>query len=102
MVSIKNKEDIIAESIAASHLYRLFPDSVYFWKNSTEIDAVINDNGKLYGFEIKCSDNPEIKLSRLPSRIKRFAVLSKKTFRKDLSQCHWQYFWLRLMPDHIL
>ena len=83
MLSIKNRESIIMESLMVSHLFRMFPENVYFWKNGMEIDALVHINEKIYGFEMKWSDNPDIKMSKLPSQIKNFAVFSKTKFRKN-------------------
>ena len=41
----------IVESVVVNHLYRKFP--TYFWKNSTEIDAICVIDKQQLGFEVK-------------------------------------------------
>lgn len=87
MLKLKNKENILSESIAAAHLARFFAkrnnktvidDEVFYWKNSTEIDVVVIDKG-VKGFEIKWANN--IKMKKHP--IKDYIILSKNKFQRN-------------------
>jgi len=80
MISIKNKESILAESVFAIHLSRLFPERIFFWKNKFEIDAIALIKNKVYGFEVKWSEKPEAK--KLP-QLKKFTLITKKDFSKN-------------------
>jgi len=80
LISIKNKESILAESIFAIHLSRLFPERIFFWKNKFEVDVVILIKNKVYGFEVKWSEKPEAK--KLP-QFKKFVLVTKKNFSKN-------------------
>jgi len=80
LTSIKNKESILAESVFAIHLSRLFPERIFFWKNKFEVDAVILIKNKVYGFEVKWSEKPEAK--KLP-QFKKFVLVTKKDFSKN-------------------
>jgi len=58
LVEIERKIDKMAEAVVASHLFRKFKD-VFFWKDSVEIDCVVNLKDRLLGFEVKWSEKPE-------------------------------------------
>ncbi|MBI5036533.1 ATP-binding protein [Candidatus Micrarchaeota archaeon] len=75
----KNRESVIAESLAATHLSRLFPEKVFFWKNGFEVDAVVMEKNSLYGFEVKWTEKPAGQVKSLPQFKKTF-LLNKKGF----------------------
>jgi predicted AAA+ superfamily ATPase len=82
LVKIKNRESVLAESIVASHLARLYQEKIFFWKNSFEIDVLVIDSGLLRGFEVKWSEKSQAR--QLP-QLKSFAIITKKEFaRKPL------------------
>ncbi|MEW6328853.1 MAG: ATP-binding protein [Candidatus Micrarchaeota archaeon] len=78
LTSAKNRENLLAETLVVSHLSRMFPERIFFWKNGFEIDAVVLDKGSLLGFEVKWSENPEAKRS-LP-QLKSFVLITKRDF----------------------
>jgi len=80
LVKVKSKESILAESLVATHLYRIFPDQIFFWKNGFEIDAVVMENSNLYGFEVKWQER-QSKIKSLP-QFKDIILLTKKEFSK--------------------
>jgi len=80
LISIKNRESLLAESILISHLSRLFPEEIFFWKNKFEVDAVILIKNKLYGFGVKWTEKPETKW---PTQFKKFLLVTKKKFSKN-------------------
>ncbi|MCD6476862.1 MAG: ATP-binding protein [Candidatus Aenigmarchaeota archaeon] len=80
LLDIKNKESIIAESLAAIHLNRYFQDKCFFLKNKNEVDILIKDKRKLYGFEVKWTEKKPV-INKTP-KIKSFVILSKKWFSK--------------------
>lgn len=70
LLAIKNKENILAESLVATALIRVFPERTFFWKNGFEVDVLVLDKNKFYGFEVKWSEKPEIrKLPQLHSSV---------------------------------
>jgi len=77
LVKIKNKDNLLAESMVANILSRKFPEKSFFWKNGFEIDSVIIDNKKLRGFEVKWSEDP--KLKKLP-QFDSLVLITKKDF----------------------
>jgi len=80
MVNTKDKNSAIAEGLVIEHLARVFPERVFFWKNGFEIDALVLEKSKLYGFEVKWQEKPEAKT--LP-QLKKFIVITKKTYSKN-------------------
>jgi len=66
--------------LVATHLYRIFPDQIFFWKNGFEIDAVVMENSNLYGFEVKWQERSS-KIKSLP-QFKEIILLTKKEFSK--------------------
>ena len=76
----KNKESAIAEALVIEHLSRKFPEKIFFWRNGYEIDSVILENERLYGFEVKWSEKSETKK---PEQIKSLAVITKKEYNKN-------------------
>ncbi|MBI3413670.1 MAG: ATP-binding protein [Candidatus Aenigmarchaeota archaeon] len=79
LVESENKKSAIAEALAVEHLTRAFPDRVFFWKNGFEIDVVVLEKGKLYGFEVKWSEKTDAKSI---SQLKDFIVITKKEYSK--------------------
>ncbi len=79
MVNTRDKNSAIAESLAIEHLERAFPERVFFWKGRFEIDALLLEKSKLYGFEVKWRENPEAK--NLP-QLRKFIIITKKTYSK--------------------
>ena len=61
----------IVESVVVNHLYRKFP--TYFWKNSTEIDAICVIDKEQVGFEVKWGP----KTWKKPSHLKDATLLTK-------------------------
>ncbi len=80
LIKSQNKQSAVAEALVVDHLIKKFPECVFFWKNSFEIDAVVLVKGKLYGFEVKWSEKPEAKSL---SQLKMFAIITKKTYSKS-------------------
>lgn len=80
LIKSQNKISAIAESLVVEHLTRMFPERVFFWKNATEIDAIVLDKNKLYGFEVKWSEKTVIKV---PNQIKNIIVITKKEYAKS-------------------
>lgn len=79
LIKLKNKGSAIAESLVVEHLTRMFNENVFFWKNGFEIDAVVLENEKLYGFEVKWAE--EAKAKSLP-QLKKFIIVTKKNYSK--------------------
>ncbi len=85
LIEVKEKENKKAENILAYHLLRfsksseIFADEVFYWRNSTEVDAIIRTKEKAVGFEVKWGKSAkQIKL--IIGKMKDFFVLSKKIF----------------------
>ncbi len=81
-----NKKSIIAESLVIEHLSRLFPDRVFFWKNGIEIDAIVLENEKLYGIEVKWSENSYRQIPSMrsiPNNFKKYIIVTKKDYGKE-------------------
>ncbi len=76
MVRLKNRESILAESSVATHLSGIV-ENIFYWRNSSEVDVVINDEDGLKGFEVKWSD--KFTASR-PKNLKEFIIISKNKF----------------------
>ncbi|MBI5871984.1 ATP-binding protein [archaeon] len=79
LVKSQNKMSALAESLVIEHLIRLFPERVFFWKNGFEIDAIILEKEKLYGFEVKWSEKSE---ARGLNQLKKFIIVTKKEYSK--------------------
>lgn len=77
-------EELIAESVAASHLSRV--SEAYYWRNGTEIDIVSLINGKQVGFEVKWG----IGSWRKPKHIKEHFLLAKENLPLFLCSVDWQ------------
>jgi predicted AAA+ superfamily ATPase len=76
---VKVDEPALVEGIVASHLAR--NSELYYWKNSSEVDAVVKQNGKLFGIETKWG----FKKSHKPRHLSRFIILNKRTLPLFLS-----------------
>lgn len=83
MTSLKNKENILAESTVAVHLSRMFPEKVFFWRNGTEVDVLVAHKKQLYGFEVKWGFNA---LTKPPQQIRHFITLTKNEFSTKQSK----------------
>lgn len=81
LVTLKDKDNIIAESLVATTLSRKFNEKVFFWKNDSEIDVIVLDKEKLRGFEVKWSETA--KLKKIP-QINSIVLITKKEFSKEL------------------
>lgn len=81
LTKTKNKQPAIAESLVVEHLSRLFPEHIFFWKNDIEIDAIVHDKGKVYGFEVKWTEKSYAR--KPPEQIKKFTIITKKSYSKD-------------------
>lgn len=82
MVKAKNKESALAESLVVEHLVRAFPERVFFWKGKFEIDALVLENSKFYGFEVKWGEKS--KAAELP-QLEKFIIVTRKNYsRKPL------------------
>ncbi len=77
LATLKNKESILAESITVSHLSRTFPEKIFFWRNGSEVDVILLEKKRLYGFEVKWGDKSAAKV---PSQIKNFITLTREEF----------------------
>lgn len=86
MMKLKNKKNILAESLVATHLARymakkyktvMLDENLFFWRNSTEVDVVLNEKRRLKGFEVKWTDKIDVKQ---PKHLKDFVVVSKNKF----------------------
>jgi hypothetical protein len=77
LVKIKNRESVIAESLVATHLARMFPERVFFWKNGFEVDVLVMDDDGLKGFEVKWKEQSK---ARALSQLKSFTIVTKKHF----------------------
>ncbi len=84
--SLKNKEEILAESLLATHMARYYAkrfgtasidEGVFYWRNSTEVDVILNLGGKLAGFEAKWTDNFEYEK---PEALKEYVIASRARF----------------------
>ncbi|MCD6491078.1 MAG: ATP-binding protein [Candidatus Njordarchaeia archaeon] len=84
-VKEKVYEDQVVESVVVSHLSRIF--DVYYWKNSKEIDSIIKQNSKLFGFEVKWSFKPYDR--RYPIKT---MVLDKEKIPLLLAGVNWNSF----------
>jgi uncharacterized protein len=80
LVKAKNREPAIAEALVAEHLSRMYPEKTFFWKNGSEIDVVVLENEKLYGFEVKWREKTPIVKS--PNQIKETIIITKNEYTK--------------------
>ena len=76
-------EETLAESVAASHLSRLC--EVYFWRNSSEVDAVVLINGEQVGFEVKWG----VRAWRKPKHLSRVFLLDREMLPLFLASVDW-------------
>ncbi|MEK6857933.1 MAG: ATP-binding protein [Nanoarchaeota archaeon] len=83
LVKSNNKQSAIAEFLVVEHLERMFPERVSFWRNGSEVDAIVSEKEGLYGFEVKWSDNPEAKQI---NNLKKFIIITKKEYSKTPSK----------------
>lgn len=79
-VRVKDRAACIAETLVIEQLARMFPEKLFFWKNGFEVDAIVLEKNKLYGFEVKWSEQPQAK--RL-SQLEKFFIISRKGYCKD-------------------
>ena len=80
MVKSKNKKPVIAESLVAEHLARMFLERVFFWRNGFEIDYIVLEKEDLYGFEVKWSEKTDAKTL---NQLSKFIIVTKKKFSKN-------------------
>jgi len=80
LTETRNKYSAIAESLVAEHLCRAFPGKVFFWKNKQEIDAVVLEKNRIYGFEVKWKEKSE--KIKYPNQFKEIYLITKKEFSK--------------------
>ena len=64
-------DETLAESVAVSHLARVC--DVYFWRNSSEVDAVAVLNREQIGFEVKWG----VKAWKKPRHLRRAFLLDR-------------------------
>ncbi|MDG6934591.1 MAG: ATP-binding protein, partial [Nitrososphaerota archaeon] len=62
----------MGEGIVASHLSRNW--EVYYWKNGSEVDAIVKQQGRLIGIETKWG----FKKGSRPRHLSKYVVLDKK------------------------
>ncbi|MDI6738556.1 MAG: ATP-binding protein [Nanoarchaeota archaeon] len=55
MLNAKSKETLLAEQIAASHIWRLLGEA-YFWKNRIEVDIIASQGKEPLGIEVKWAE----------------------------------------------
>jgi len=79
-VRVKDRAACMAETLVVEQLVRMFPEKTFFWKNGFEVDAMVLEKNKLYGFEVKWSEQPQAK--RL-SQLEKFFIISKKGYHKE-------------------
>jgi predicted AAA+ superfamily ATPase len=80
LIKSNNKESAIAESLVIEHLIRMFVDKVFFWRNGTEVDAVVYEKGKLYGFEVKFGEDYE---AEFPNNFKKSFIITRKDYSRN-------------------
>ncbi len=86
LINAENKQGAIAESLVVEHLMRYAPDNIFFWKNGSEIDALLLDKQRLYGFEVKWSHKAEFKKEKIPQQLRTYVLITKQTYaRKPLT-----------------
>jgi len=81
--NIKVYDEIIVESIVASHLSRIYP--TFYWRNSSEVDIISIINNEQIGFEIKWGP----KKWKKPLHIKKAELLKQDTIPLFLASCNW-------------
>ena len=72
-------EDALVEGVVASHLSRNY--RIYYWRNSTEVDCLVDEEGEYYGFEVKWG----VKEGRKPRWPRHVTLLTKDTIPLFLS-----------------
>jgi len=77
------KKGIIVEGIVGTHLKRKFPNNIFYWKNSKEIDFVITGSG--IPIEVKYKNKVSISGLRYLSKYakEKVFVLSKNDFYSE-------------------
>ncbi len=74
------QDPVLAESVAASHLARLY--DVGYWRNGSEVDIVVDLGREALGFEVKYGKRP--KLSKLiVGKMRRLFNLTLETFSES-------------------
>ncbi|MCS7136711.1 MAG: ATP-binding protein, partial [Aigarchaeota archaeon] len=76
---VKVDEDALVEGIVASHLSRRY--KVHYWRNATEVDCVVVEEGGYHGFEVKWG----VKQVHRPKWLRRFMILNRETIPLFLS-----------------
>lgn len=77
LVRAQDRQSALAESILVEHLIRLFPEKVFFWKDGYEVDAVVLEDGKLLGFEMKWSERADAKA---PKQLSSFVIVTRNEY----------------------
>ncbi len=76
-------EEMVVESVVVSHLTRVF--DTYFWKDGSEVDAVVLAGRRQVGFEVKWG----AKSWKKPKHLKKVFVLSKENLPLFLASAIW-------------
>jgi len=66
-------EDALMEGVVASHLVRRY--NTGYWKNKSEVDCVVVEDSRIYGFEVKTG----LRRAPSPKWLKHHIVLDKET-----------------------
>ncbi len=84
LVKARDKRAAVAEFLVVEHLSRLFPERVFFWKNGSEVDAVVLDKNALHGFEVKSGQGQSA--YKVPVQLKSFfTICNKPKSSQDIS-----------------
>lgn len=83
LTKAENRQGAIAESLVIEHLVRYAPERVFFWKNGSEVDALLLDKQQLYGFEVKWSERAALKKEKIPSQLKKYVLITKKEYARE-------------------
>lgn len=83
LVKANDKKSAIAEALVIEHLERAFEENVFFWKNGFEIDGIVMEKEKLYGFEVKWKEKASAKGLH---QLKKFYIITKKEYSKKDSK----------------
>ena len=70
---VEAREETVLEATVASHLARR--GDVYYWKNAREVDVVLREKGKVYGFEV----TKGIKKVGKPFHMAKLTILDRDT-----------------------
>ncbi len=84
LVKNKNHLPAIAESLVVEHLLRMYPEKLFFLRNSFEIDAIVLEKEKLFGVEVKWTEKEP--LVKFPNQIKKLIIVTKKDYSKKNSK----------------